>query len=263
MIKIYPYKQGSRSARALADVLGGRVLLLEGSRYRYRERDLIVNWGNSRPPPFPSLNGNAEELSTATNKLKFFRRMGDTDVIPRFWEDRRGIPDDAFPIVCRTVLKGHSGRGIVIAENRQELVDASLYVEYLKKKEEFRIHLGKKRVFRRVSAEGDRRSAQFDNTLETIAIQKKATRHGEEPTDWRVRNHHNGFIFIRGGFTMPDQCLDAARVVFDRIDLDFGAVDVIWNETKGRATVLEVNTAPGLEGQTIIDYKNYFNSLEN
>jgi D-alanine-D-alanine ligase-like ATP-grasp enzyme len=36
--------------------------------------------------------------------------------------------------------------------------------------------------------------------------------------------------------------------------LDFGAVDVIWNEKQQRAYVLEVNTAPGLEGQTVDDY---------
>jgi glutathione synthase/RimK-type ligase-like ATP-grasp enzyme len=40
--------------------------------------------------------------------------------------------------------------------------------------------------------------------------------------------------------------------------LDFGAVDVIWNERQQRAYVLEINSAPGLEGTTIDDYVRYF-----
>jgi D-alanine-D-alanine ligase-like ATP-grasp enzyme len=40
--------------------------------------------------------------------------------------------------------------------------------------------------------------------------------------------------------------------------LDFGAVDVIWNAQKEKPYVLEINTAPGLEGQTIADYAAFF-----
>ena len=43
------------------------------------------------------------------------------------------------------------------------------------------------------------------------------------------------------------------------LGLDFGAVDVIWNEHESKAYVLEINTAPGLEGSTVEDYKEFFN----
>ena len=36
--------------------------------------------------------------------------------------------------------------------------------------------------------------------------------------------------------------------------LDFGAVDVLWNERQQKAYVCEVNTAPGLEGITLDNY---------
>jgi D-alanine-D-alanine ligase-like ATP-grasp enzyme len=36
--------------------------------------------------------------------------------------------------------------------------------------------------------------------------------------------------------------------------LDFGAVDVIYNRAQDKAYVLEVNTAPGLEGSTLDNY---------
>ena len=40
--------------------------------------------------------------------------------------------------------------------------------------------------------------------------------------------------------------------------VDFGAVDVVWNQQNGQAYVLEINTAPGLAGQTITSYANAF-----
>jgi glutathione synthase/RimK-type ligase-like ATP-grasp enzyme len=42
------------------------------------------------------------------------------------------------------------------------------------------------------------------------------------------------------------------------LGLDFGGVDVIWNERRQMAYVLEVNTACGLEGQTVNDYAEAF-----
>src|SRR3546814_19093490 len=62
------------------------------------------------------------------------------EYLPKFWTKKEDIPDEAFPIVCRTVLSGHSGVGIVIADNRDDLVPANLYVKYVKKKEEYRVH---------------------------------------------------------------------------------------------------------------------------
>jgi D-alanine-D-alanine ligase-like ATP-grasp enzyme len=42
------------------------------------------------------------------------------------------------------------------------------------------------------------------------------------------------------------------------LGLYFGAADVIWNDKEQRAYVLEVNTAPGLEGTTLENYANAF-----
>jgi glutathione synthase/RimK-type ligase-like ATP-grasp enzyme len=244
-IKIYPYKQGSRSARALADALGGRVLRLQGSAYRPRVQDTVINWGSSSVPmPLSTgtrlLNTQASVVG-ASNKLSAFRVMQAAEVqIPQFWTRTEDIPDDAFPIVCRTILNGHSGRGIVIANNRGELVPAPLYVKYMKKRDEYRIHVGREGI---------------------IAIQRKAIPNGTNPADTRIRNHHNGYVFVRNNVEPPEQVVEQARLAIGALGLDFGAVDIIWNNHHQLATVLEVNTAPGLEGQTITDYTNYFRGL--
>lgn len=251
--RILPYRQGSRGARALADALGGRVLKLEGSAYTPRQSDCIVNWGNIGYIREPLL-GRLEQFKNdpclirrASNKRTFFQTMtngGYNEIIPRYWTDRGGIPDDCFPIVCRTVLAGHSGDGIVMADTREQLVAAPLYVQYLKKKDEYRVHVG-----RLPSGE-----------LTILAVQRKARRTAipSNEVNWQIRNHNNGFIFQREGIDPPVSVIDAARNTLGCLGLDFGAVDVIWNANLQRAYVLEINTAPGLEGQTVEDYAQFF-----
>lgn len=259
--RIIPYKQGSRSARSLAQGLNGLQLRLEGSRFQPRVDDVIINWGNTNPPPHPipigPLNQRQYEylndhtdIVRASNKLRFFQLLTAAncgDIIPQWWYDRALIPDDAFPVVCRTILNGHSGRGIVIANTRDELVPAPLYTKYVKKQSEFRIHLGRR----------------ADDNFDVIAAQQKRRSRDvpDEQVNWQVRNHQNGFIYARENVVVPAAVGDAALRAFEATGLDFGAVDVIYNEREGRAYVLEINTAPGLEGQTLTDYVNFFNQF--
>lgn len=245
--RVIPYRQGSRSAKALATELGGRVLKLVGSTFKPKPDDVIINWGNTTVGAHP-IGGyysyNPEiAVRHASNKLLFFNQMKDTGVIPKFWTKKEDIPDDEYPIVCRTILSGHSGAGIVIASDADGLVDASLYVKYVKKKEEYRIHVGRSK-----------------EEYITISVQKKARRLSVPNTDvnWQVRNLSGGFIYKREGFTVPSSVEKAAHDCLRASGLDFGAVDVIYNQHEEKAYVLEINTAPGLEGQTVIDYANFF-----
>jgi len=249
--RVLPYRQGSRAARALAEALGGAVLKLEGSRFRPRPDDVLINYGNTDPRQYQRCTQNGVNLTHATNKLNFFRTMSDrglADIIPEFWTDQGAIPDEAFPIVCRTVLAGHSGDGIVIADTRAAIVRAPLYVRYTKKSQEFRVHIGRRR-----------------GQTSIIALQRKARRLdvADDQINWQVRNHANGFIFAREGFETPLQVIEAATNCFNALDLDFCGIDVIWNDRQQRAFCLEANTACGLEGQTVLDYANFFRGLTN
>lgn len=250
--RVLPYRAGSRSASALAHALNGACLRLRGSTFVPRRDDVMINWGNTSIPGLHFKNGG--DLRQASNKLLFFQRMvreGHADLIPRFWTRREDIPDDAFPIVCRTILAGHSGAGIVIAENREGLVPCPLYVQYIKKQEEYRVHVGK---MPRIDEHTD---------IGVITIQRKARDRGvpDEEVNWRVRNHDNGFVFVRGDVHPPASVVRVATSALVASGLDFGAVDVIWNERQDRSYVLEINTAPGLEGQTVEDYANFFRGV--
>lgn len=251
--RVWPYRQGSKSAMALATALGGRVLKRNGSRFVFRKSDVVLNWGDTDPPPF--CTHNLTGIREASNKLLFFRKLQETGLTPPFWENAGDIPDEAFPVVCRTVLAGHSGDGIVIAADRAGLVDARLYVKYVKKQDEYRVHVGRIKTIN-----VDIFGGEEEETAVVIATQRKARRHDTPDADvnWQIRNHDNGFVFVRGDCNPNDGVLGAAQTALLASGLDFGAVDVIWNEREQRAYVLEINTAPGLEGQTVEDYKNFF-----
>ena len=53
--RVLPYRTGSKSAKALAEALGGKVLKLSGSSYFQQAEDVIVNWGNINPAHVPEI----------------------------------------------------------------------------------------------------------------------------------------------------------------------------------------------------------------
>lgn len=244
-IKLFPYKAGSRGAKELANALGARVLKRKNSKYRFREGDLVINWG-ARDCPFKGrgVANQPETIDAASNKLKCFQKMKEAGVsVPDFWTKPEDIPNDTFPIVCRTILNGHSGAGIVIANDRRGLVRAPLYTKYVKKKYEFRVH-----VLRKPGGE-----------TSIITTQRKAKRNGID-ADFKVRNLANGFVYVDNDYfgVGLDKVHEEAKKALESVGLAFGAVDVIYNEHLDRAYVLEINTAPGLETRTAEAYAKEF-----
>lgn len=259
-IRVLPYQSYSKSAKALAEALGAKRLKLVNSKFKAKYDDLIINWGNSGaskyvddmtchleyPDNVKGFNWYSPGLARATNKLEFFRHFTGRDWLPQFWTDASEIPDEAFPIVCRTVLNGHSGDGIVIAHSRDDLVPAPLYVKYIKKEDEYRVHIGTYN-----DGAGNNESCLID-------LQQKKRRLDHPNPDWQVRNHANGFIYARENVDPPLSVVAAAVECLEGSGLDFAAIDVIWNEHEAKPYVLELNTAPGLEGTTLERYVSYF-----
>lgn len=241
MFIINAYKRQSRGAKALAKALKGR-------RYRtgdeVRPNDIIINWGDGKCTLNNVLN-QPSAVEIASNKKKSFEIFAAKGVpVPRFATGKETVTWSG-KTVCRHKLTGHSGEGIEIVESGKELPDAPLYVEYKKKMVEYRIHVGTANEETRV-----------------ITVQRKARDLSvpDECVNWEVRNHSNGFVFAREGAYPNNDVVEAACNAIRAIGLDFGAVDIIWNEHERKAYVLEINTAPGLEGQTIEDYAEFFRS---
>lgn len=244
-MKLFAYKPGSKSAKDLSRALGIKRLKHEGSRWKPRRGSVIINWGSSQLParlvPCHILN-NPLAVSVASNKLRFFQRLAGTGVrTPEFTTD---LPDNRDCLwLARTVLTGHSGAGIVLVEPGEPVPPAPLYVRYIKKQQEYRVH-----VFRG----------------EVVDIQRKArdTSVPDEQVNWKIRNHGNGFIFARNeDHQAPEDVSTQACAAVRELGLDFGAVDVVYNGHENMAYVLEVNTAPGLTGSTLDGYVERFRGL--
>jgi hypothetical protein len=262
-IIVYPYIQGSGSVQALREegkkqFIVVKELLLENSRYVQRDGHIALNWGRSNLKGNPEFmkNGNriinsALAVSQCTNKLTFFRAMQDGPRIPHYTTDREAAEKWQLEghMVCeRHKLDGHSAEGLVIKEPHEQLARAPLYTRYVKKKDEYRIHL-----YRHPNNDHE------DNIdIRQIFAQKKvhpnAQANGQEGINWKIRNRNNGFIFQRNNLVVPADVFKQASLAFAKSGLDFGAVDVVYQQASDKAYVLEINTAPGLEGQSVKEY---------
>lgn len=240
--KILPYKLGSQSAKVLSQSLN--VLRVRDS-YVPRRNEIIINWGNSNVVnhyPITNLDLNKHSaIAIACNKLKTFNKLNGLgfEHIPNYTihqEEATGWLLEGNKVYCRTSLTGHSGSGIVIANNSYELVDAPLYTIQTKHKYEFRAHV-------------------FKGNL--IDIQQKKKRSGVEANS-EIRNHSNGYIYARSDIIVPDIVTEASVKAVELLGLDFGAVDIGYRERDNKAFVFEVNTAPGLVGTTLIKYTETF-----
>lgn len=213
----------------------------------------IVNWGNRNETLSTMVSGSERiinsfsSVATAANKLTTFRALENKDGIriPVFTTDHavaaNWLRGDGVGVVARTVLSGHSGAGIVlVSEKGAEIPPAPLYTQYIKKQNEYRIHVA------------------FG---EVIDVQEKRKRRdiGEDfQVDFQVRNHHTGWVYCREGIQLPGDAATMAVAAVRTLGLDFGAVDLIYNAKRNETYVLEVNTAPGLEGTTVEKYAEAF-----
>src|SRR5690606_23689172 len=121
--------------------------------------------------------------------------------------------------------------------------NSEFWVKYKKKKDEFRVHVAFGRVID-VQRKALRQTDHEGNPIDTTKI------------DFRIRNLAHGFIFKRHDISVPSCVTEEAVKAVEALGLDFGAADVIYNAAEGKAYVLEVNTAPGLEGTTVESYTN-------
>lgn len=239
MIWIDTAGRSSNSAKDLSSASGFKRNLT----YKFiKSTDIVVNWGSSKMKPLPDntvLNLPAS-VALAANKLSAFAEWNLVDVKTVDWTSSKSVVqgwlDEGNTVVVRNKLTGHSGEGIIILEKGQEVPDAPLYTKYVFKTKEFRVHICNDQV---------------------IDVQQKIRDPEKEPTTWKVRSHENGFMYVRNNVQPSENRDNLAVAAVRSLNLDFGAVDII-EDKKGVFYVLEINTAPGLEGQTLESYQKAF-----
>jgi len=146
VLRLLPYKPGSRSCRVLARALNGLRVRFDG-HFRQRLRHLVVNWGNPRKPRWwlRGLN-NPDAVARSSNKLTALNILKEAGVsIPQFTvshdEAAKWVGEAGKIVVGRRVLNGSKGIGCVIyGEEGSPLPDFNcpLYTQHLRHKREFR-----------------------------------------------------------------------------------------------------------------------------
>jgi glutathione synthase/RimK-type ligase-like ATP-grasp enzyme len=243
-----PYKKGSKGFKALLATLRGlginaKGIRTVGSRYINKPDHLVINWGDSKCEQYPSMLNKPEYVGHATDKLAtahslILNKVSTTPVMLNLGAAKAYMNDNGGVVYCRTVLNGSQGIGIVVAHSVDELVDAQLYTAGITgKRREYRVHVFNGKV---------------------IHSQQKKRRNGykENPNYAdNVRNLDSGWVFATDGVEVSDACKDASIKAVKALGLDFGGVDVIV-DSDGVAYVIEVNTACGLQGTTVVKYAN-------
>lgn len=237
-----PYKMGSAGAKVLAKAIGAKR---SKANKKFKRGTIICNWGRSNlvPRGFPQRVLNpADAVIRATDKLKCLNRLAEAGVsrvehttnmeVARQWT-RQG-----FMVYGRKLLNSSQGKGIVLISNEREMQFCPLYTKGVPKSHEYRVH-----VFRG----------------QVIDVTKKRRRNSAERSDF-IKNLANGWVYCREGIEIPENLLECARRAVTALGLDFGAVDLLYRQ--GAPYVLEINTAPGLQGTTLTKYVEAFSKLK-
>jgi glutathione synthase/RimK-type ligase-like ATP-grasp enzyme len=227
----------SNSSRELANAMSVTRIRNNGSSFRPRVEDVIINWGNSTfDGRGATMINEPAYVGVASSKLASLRAFAANGVYcPRFTTDKE-IADDwkaaGETIVGRGLDRANSGRGITLTSGDDLLPDVPLYTVYSKKLTEYRVFVVNGRIVRTTE-----KRIRRDTPAELI------NRH--------VRNLAGGWVYCQESVNAPPYLLLHALKAVESLGLDFGAVDVGWNDHYGVPCVYEVNTAFGLEGETL------------
>lgn len=211
---------GSKSAKALAEDLTAKL------KYKV--------WRSKQAKP-GSINLIYGDQADKVQQYEFFK--ANQLPAPPFTKDiteARVWAGQGITVFCRTLTKASEGKGIVVADEPKAVVNAPVYTAYLKKKREFRVHIFKDKV---VTVLEKRRKADWDG-----------------PKEPKIRNTANGYVFCHDNVVEPAGIRDLALKARLVTKSDFAGVDIGYNELKKQLFVIEVNSAPGIEGSNVQRY---------
>lgn len=142
---------------------------------------------------------------------------------------------EGHTVFGRKYLKASCGKGIQIMDDFTKTYEiCPVYTKYKKKKREFRVHVFKDQV---VAVTEKKRRKEFNGVRDT-----------------KIRNLVNGYVFVQAVEDEPDGLRELALRAAKVSPSDFRGVDVGYNQLKDELFVIEVNSAPGIQGSNINKY---------
>lgn len=245
MKKILTHSTCFTSAMRLRDELAqltGEKILVTGNPNRIKKRQLLVRYGNSdRVNGIDTGYNSAAFVMASSNKIRFSRMMAQAGITsPQFYKNQ--VPQQ-FPVLIRTMIQGNAGRGIYIAENRQEFNDLwsrrFWWTPWFNTEFEIRAHVFLPngggviipRIFRKVGEDGKRPIRTNDRyrfQLKNVDRYKKA-----------IESIHqiSGMLRDMGG--------------------KFFALDMGYSKERGEYIIFESNSGPGINENTAREYAQF------
>lgn len=141
---------------------------------------------------------------------------------------------NGITVVARLLTRSSEGKGIVIAETPEQVPMAPVFTAYRKKKKEYRVHV-------------------FQDKVVAILEKRKRKEHVGD-RDTRIRNTANGYVFCSENVVEPPGLRELALKASKVTNSHFKGVDIGFNEKLNELFVIEVNSAPGIEGSNISKY---------
>lgn len=192
--------------------------------------------------------------STATKPKKKYFRYGDAvDKLQQYrWFQQQGLSalefttakqealdwlKEGFCVFGRKTLTGSSGAGIVVIEEPAQMVPCLVYTKYKPKKREFRVHI-------------------FRNEVVAI-VEKRKRSDWNEASNPKIRNLANGYVFCQDVELTPElrTRIEVLGLAASKVcQSDFKGVDLAYNQKFDDLFVIEVNSAPGIEGTNVDKY---------
>jgi len=240
------YSSKSKGAKRLAESLGIKCILRDSEESNFRSEDMgiVINWGNSSdnlPEHCRNISmwvNAAINVDNSVDKLITFKLLEDKGIDTPNYTTHKEIAEKWLKygfnrIVARSTKRGMRGKGITYVKAGEILPYSELYTNFFFHETEVRIHV----AFGRVIEFHDKTAAGFEGT-------------------------HSG-----NPYTITDEqqtMLSSIAVqTIEALNLDFGAVDILWDAEEQLYVVLEVNTAPELMNGTLDAYTKAFKANFN
>jgi hypothetical protein len=239
-IRIEKWNYAGAVCRAIAEKLEdlGVLVLRQGSACTYKARpgDILINYGTPElrfcKPGVHVLN-HPSKVAARYTKLAQYRLLKAARV-PHisFTTDPRTVRiwlQEDYEVYARLDGNSSGGHGIRVLEGAEaDIPPASVYTCRFNARREYRVHVFRGKV---------------------IDVSQKRRTRGREANP--IRSYDNGYIFAHDHIeAYPESMTDACVSAVNAMGLDFGAVDVLL-KNDGACAVLEVNSAPGMEGTTL------------
>lgn len=190
----------------------------------------VVSYGVSYAGNLPGLNKNAGRQDKHQQQQTLAGK-GVRTIEAFSPQDAARLPQNRFPMLGRK--RAHvGGTDILLALQPEDVAlrvraGAEFFTPYIPSVTEYRVYVYRK---------------QHLGTYQKVMVR---------PQEYKKvgRNYKNGFAFqLVLSDDVPRTAVELAGAAVAALDLDFGAVDILQGKD-GHFYVLEVNTAPGVEGE--------------